>query len=57
MNAVMVAMTTFSKHHLEMAFVAVPNTTSMCIERHGNQLLTIEPKNPKSYNLLKANLN
>jgi hypothetical protein len=41
MNVVMVAMITFFERHLEMAFVAPPNTTSMLVEWHGNQLMTI----------------
>jgi hypothetical protein len=36
MNVSMVAMTTLFERHLEMAFVALPNATSMLAKQCGN---------------------
>jgi hypothetical protein len=57
MNIIMATRTTFSKCHFEMAFAPLPNTISMLTEWCGNQLMMVEPKSFKGYNLLEVNFN
>jgi hypothetical protein len=49
MNIIMVTMIVLYEHHLEIAFTASLNITSMSIEQCGNQPMMIEPKNLDGY--------